>query len=421
MNTNLLSQVHNPLTMAQGSALGQGNLLGQGNVFGQDSTFNKDSALNQDARFRQANVEPQNSDKFRQLNNYNDLNSLQSLNHISKTDKEGALDAAAKHFESIFVSMMIKGMRDANKAFSEGNMLQSNESDFYQQMFDSQLAVSLATGKGIGLADVIKRQLSKEASPNLTIEAGGLPLDGTGQKKYGLEDYARQPFVSPLKVSEIQNAVDKIDQTLESLPLDKLAKVDLPQASRQALTEDAALDFTSPEKFIESLYPYAKSVERETGIDARLMLAQSALETGWGQHQINKGDGTPSFNLFGIKAQQGWDGDAAEILTTEYRGGLAMKERASFRAYDSYSDSFKDYANFLKSNDRYQNALEHTDNPKEFAYALQDSGYATDPDYANKINRIMDRYIGLDAVSDLGDEGFQSDESAQRQLTGGGE
>jgi len=325
---------------------------------------------------------------YSQLSNYNDLSGLQSLKQASKSDKEGALDAAAKHFESIFVSMMIKSMRDANKVFSEGNLLQSSESDFYQQMFDSQLAVSLSTSKGIGLAEVIKRQLSKDIHQDLPQHVNGLTLDPkTESKKFSLENYSRQPFISTRDVKALETAVEKIDSTLAnfsdplSTPLDKTS---------------TNVDLSSPEKFISSLYPYAKEVESQTGIDARLMLAQSALETGWGQHQIAKQDGSPSFNLFGIKAQASWQGDQAEIVTTEYRQGIALKERASFRAYDSYRDSFQDYANFLKSNERYEAALEHKGDPKTFATELQNSGYATDPKYADKISSIVDRYFDFD-------------------------
>ncbi len=320
------------------------------------------------------------------LNNYNDLNALQSLKHQSKTDKDGALDAAAKHFESIFVSMMIKGMRDANKVFSEGNLLQSNQSDFYQQMFDSQMAVSLSTGKGIGLAEVIKRQMSKGLGPT---ESGMETFSlNTEKQSFSLEDYARQPFVSPEKVLRIEEAINKIDQSIEG-------------SSAQTDVDDSEFDFSSPNNFIASLYPYAKQVEAETGIDARLMLAQSALETGWGKREILNADGSPSFNLFGIKAQTGWQGDRTNITTTEYRNGVAIKERADFRSYTGYQESFADYAHFLSANARYEQALEKASQPQDFARELQDAGYATDPEYANKINRILDRYLNIDDLSSL--------------------
>lgn len=341
--------------------------------------------------------------QYDRMDNYNDINALQSLKYQSKSDKEGALDKAAQHFESIFVSMMVKSMRDANKVFSEGNMLQSSESQFYQQMFDSQLAVSLSTGKGIGLAEVIKRQLSKDSGvPSIDIPAQGLPLTGLSAQGQGrnsadqvearrffsLENYVRQPFVSSQKAAELEEAVSSIDELITKLSIDQPSE----SASTQITTE-LPLKFEGPEDFIASLFPFAKEVERKTGIDARLMLAQSALETGWGKHPILKQDGSPSYNLFGIKANHAWQGEQAEITTTEFRGGIAMKEQASFRAYTSYEDSFHDYAQFLTTNDRYQDALVLSDQPKEFAKELQAAGYATDPKYAEKISSIVDRYF----------------------------
>lgn len=377
--------------------------------------------------------------QYDRLDNYNDINALQSLKFQSKTDKDGALDAAAKHFESIFVSMMVKSMRDANKVFSEGNMLQSSESEFYQQMFDSQLSVSLSTGRGIGLAEVIKRQLSKEPGvPKIDIPAQGLPLKGlsaNGQTRhssesvedrrfFSLENYVRLPFISPQKAAELEETVDSIDGLIANLPIEQQTEQALfdsndsnvVSASAQKQTE-LPLKFDGPEDFIASLYPFAKEIENKTGIDARLMLAQSALETGWGKHPILKKDGSPSFNLFGIKANSTWEGEAADITTTEFRGGISMKEQASFRAYNSYEDSFHDYAQFLRTNGRYQDALALSDQPKEFAKELQEAGYATDPNYAEKIGSIVDRYFeGLSSetpkstertttTSDLGTEG----------------
>ena len=349
--------------------------------------------------------------QYDRLDNYNDINALQSLKFQSKTDRDGALDAAAKHFESIFVSMMVKSMRDANKVFSEGNMLQSSETEFYQQMFDSQLSVSLSTGRGIGLAEVIKRQLSKDSGvPKIDIPALGLPLNGQqarhsndgveDRKFFSLENYVRLPFISPQKAADLEETVGSVDDLIAKLPSEKLKDQALFDSSDNHVVSENAqkqtdlpLKFDGPEDFIASLYPFAKEVENKTGIDARLMLAQSALETGWGKHPILKKDGSPSFNLFGIKANTTWEGEAADITTTEFRGGIAMKEQASFRAYTSYEDSFHDYAQFLRTNGRYQDALALSDQPKEFAKELQEAGYATDPNYAEKIGSIVDRYF----------------------------
>lgn len=338
---------------------------------------------------------------YSQASNYNDINALQSIKHGNGGSQEERLDAVAQQFESVFVSMMLKGMRDANKVFSEGNMLQSSQTEMYQQMFDSQMAVTLSTSKGLGLADVIKRQLSKGSMPaGAEMESQSLPA------AFSVQHYPRQAFPASARAEQFVAALDTIDaQLARSEPAPTTGRpvqvgetqlepiLDVASDTTNTLADPQALDFSSPETFIASLWPYALEVERETGIDARVMLAQSALETGWGKHPILKQNGDASFNMFGIKAHAGWSGDAASITTTEYREGVAIKERAQFRAYGSYAESFRDYANFLKTNERYQAALSQQDDPKQFAQALQQSGYATDPRYGDKIGRILDHYI----------------------------
>lgn len=325
------------------------------------------------------------------LQNYNDLNALQQLKHSAKDadSKEAALDAVAKQFESLFVSMMIKSMRDANKVFSEGNLLQSSETDFYQQMFDSQLAVSISTSKGLGLSEVIKRQLSPDMS-----------RPQAGKDGFALAGYGRAilPIGAPMRMHtgpELDQALQQVQSGIDTLaqPETVVAAEPVRQVKSMPRADKVSPHFDSPQDFIEKLYPLAQSVEQQTGIDARLMLAQSALETGWGKHQIYHANGKPSFNLFGIKAQPGWDGDRAQVTTTEYRGGVALKEQAEFRSYDSFRESFRDYAEFLNGQQRYQPALASKADPKAFAYALQDSGYATDPAYGDKIVRILDQYL----------------------------
>ena len=186
-------------------------------------------------------------DQSSQLSDYNNLSGLQSIKHQAKSDKDGALDAVAKQFESIFVSMMIKSMRDANKGFSEGNLLQSSESDSYRQMFDSQLAVSLSTGKGIGLADVIKRQLSKST---LGTESGGEPKHFEHNKAYSLDDYSRQSFLPRLSKDEAQQVMAKVNNNLQSF-------VKAPAAELKPPSNESApkIDFSNPDKYIQSLYP----------------------------------------------------------------------------------------------------------------------------------------------------------------------
>ena len=332
------------------------------------------------------------------LSNYNDLSALESIKYAK--DEEARIDSVSRQFESMFVSMMLKSMRDANKAFSEGNPLNSSQQQFYQDMFDSQLAVSLSTSKGIGIAQVIKQQLMERLGNETNeSESAGYALNSEAERAAGfsLEDYERKWFPAG-KVEALSETLQAVEETIEAMPVERLSganKVSQALEDAQKINNDSVTpeNIRGPEQFIESLYPLAKQVEAETGIDARLMLAQSALETGWGRKQILTEQGAPSYNLFGIKAHRDWNGNQAEIVTTEYRAGVPLKERASFRVYGSFEESFRDYASFLKGHGRYQEALAVKDQPVEFAHALQSSGYATDPLYGSKIERIMDQYF----------------------------
>lgn len=318
------------------------------------------------------------------VSNYNDLNALQKLKSASHKDSREGIKAVAEQFESMFISMMLKSMRDANKTFSEGNMLSSNDTEFYQEMFDSQISVSLAGagGGGIGLAKVIERQL---------LSAKGLEAEPEATKALNIGDlssYQRKDFPH-LNIAKLTEAMDKVDQVMG--PENKHSEAVLTNSAlhESPVSETLVTGFSSPEHFVETLAPIASKIEAKTGISARLMLAQSALETGWGQKPILKSDGSQSFNLFGIKAGASWHGEQTNIITTEFYQGSPVKQRDAFRAYGSFEESFKDYAQFLQSNPRYEQALAVRANPLEFAQALQESGYATDPQYADKLGQIM--------------------------------
>ena len=147
----------------------------------------------------------------------------------------------------------------------------------------------------------------------------------------------------------------------------------------------------SPTDFVRQLWPHAREAARELGVAPEVLIAQAALETGWGRRMIQRADGGNSFNLFGIKADSSWQGDRAQVATIEYVGGVAERQRASFRAYSGLGESFSDYVQFLRSNPRYRQALEQVQDSESFVRGLQDAGYATDPNYADKILRILDR------------------------------
>jgi flagellar protein FlgJ len=148
--------------------------------------------------------------------------------------------------------------------------------------------------------------------------------------------------------------------------------------------------FESPEEFVDKLLPLATKVSEELGVDPRVLLAQAALETGWGKYMVRSADGANSNNLFNIKADTRWQGDSAQVSTLEYKNGVAQQEKAFFRSYNNYEDSFRDYADFLKSSPRYRLALDSAADPYDYVRQLQEAGYATDPEYAEKIKNIFD-------------------------------
>ncbi len=323
--------------------------------------------------------------KVQQAQVYTDFNGLNALKAQARTDKQAALREVARQFESLFLSEMLKSMRKAGDVFAEGNYLNSNQSELYRDMFDNQMSLTMAGGKGSGLAEALVRQLSRQIPG----------MDGEGDRLAGhkatLADYDRSlPALSirlPEQVREVTAMADQV---------------------ATAATEEAAMlpeRFESPEHFVRELLPVAQKISRDSGIDPKLMVAQAALETGWGRHMIRGEQGEPSFNLFGIKADHRWQGDSVSITTTEYREGLPMKEQASFRAYPDYEASFRDYVSFLETNPRYREVLAVADQPEVFAERLQQAGYATDPEYGSKIRQIMGR-DSLMTLS-LGSEGMK--------------
>ena len=301
---------------------------------------------------------------------YTDFGGLNDLKTQARTDKEGALLEVAKQFEGLFLSEMVKSMRKAGDVFAEGNYLNSQQSEFYREMFDNQLSLTLSQKQGTGIAEALVRQLSRQI-PGM--DEKGEPM---AAHKKALADYDRSlPVLSP----RLPEQVDKVNQVA-----DIAASPTVPEAN--ATLPDR---FDSPEQFVRELLPVAEKVAAQSGINPRLMIAQAALETGWGRHMIEGDGGAPSFNLFGIKADKRWQGEAVDIATTEFREGVPMNERAAFRAYPDYESSFRDYVSFLESNPRYRDVLAAADDPDQFATRLQEAGYATDPNYGAKIRRIM--------------------------------
>lgn len=286
-----------------------------------------------------------------------------------KTDQE-TLRQVAGQFESLFVNMMLKSMRQAKLA---DGIFDSSQSDTFREMADQQLAMDLSSRGGLGLQEVIMRQLGGQldsklaTTPTLGGEPGSYSID-TAKVRPALESKAN---------------VDLLKHSSTHSPSAS------PITSSPTVEQPSDMNFDSPQQFVEKLWPMAKRAADKIGVTPEVILSQAALETGWGKHVINKANGESSFNLFNIKADSRWTGDKASVGTVEYHNGVAIRQQAQFRSYESYQQSFDDYVNFLQTQPRYQNALKQTDNPEQFIEELHKSGYATDPDYADKIKRIM--------------------------------
>ncbi|CAN7250221.1 flagellar assembly peptidoglycan hydrolase FlgJ [Massilia sp. LjRoot122] len=299
-----------------------------------------------------------------------DTKGLGELKQGAKNGSPAALKEAATQFEAMFINMMMKSMRDATP---QDGLMDNNQSKMFTGMLDQQLSQNLAK-RGMGLADVLTRQLT---SNQLGAQALAIGADGvaTGQAA------AAASKLAPLDGS-MRPGMDAATMIKSG------AKQ--PGAPALPLTTDSGrVQAPHVRAFQEKLHVHAAEAERATGVPAKFMLGQAALESGWGKRMIRNADGTNSNNLFGIKAGPGWKGKVATAVTTEYVNGRPHTKVEKFRAYDTPADSFKDYANMLAKNPRYEKVLASGGDATAFAQGLQRAGYATDPMYAAKLTRII--------------------------------
>lgn len=365
---------------------------------------------------------------------FTDLNRLNQFKVGGDTEQN--IRKVAQEFESLFMNEMLKAMRSANAAFGEGNFMNSNESKTYQDMHDQQLAVTLSKeGRGIGLADVLVRQMSKirqpssRPSPFAQIEqpvaaSSETKADKVASSEGFRDDVAllnRRRLAVPGKLADrllagiVPSTGEGEGKALAGndwIPAQTASTASKGQGlslgNSDALTgrriaqpplAPGKAAFSSPQEFVATMLPMAEAAAEKIGVDPRYLVAQAALETGWGKSIIRTGDGQSSHNLFGIKSHNSWNGESARVLTTEYKGGKAVREAANFRAYDSYAQSFDDYVSFLQNNGRYEKALNVTENPERFVKELQQAGYATDPNYARKISQIARKMQTYQAIA----------------------
>lgn len=306
---------------------------------------------------------------------YTDFQGLKGLSSQAKDQQKQTLDAVAKQFEAVFLQMALKSMRSANLPLSS-ELFKSNAMASYQDMFDSQLSLQLA-GKRLGIAEMLKQQLARD--PRYKELINDAPTTTTSA-------------TSSSVLNNISKQVNKTETTQPASMLDKIRPVVIADGGK---TKGVNFDgkFDSPLEFVKTLWTEAKQASERLGVHPAVLIAQAALETDWGRKIIRHENGQTSFNLFNIKTGSSWNKDSVTVKTLEYKNGIVNKERAAFRSYDSFAESFEDYVKLLKNNSRYDLAVQSSANPKKFLQGLQAGGYATDPNYAKKILNILDGNI----------------------------
>ncbi len=296
-----------------------------------------------------------------------DVKGSQDLRSQFQKDPQKGLQAAAQQFETLFLQQVIKSMRDATP--SDG-LMDSEQSRFYTGLLDQQMAQNVATaGKGLGFARLIEQQLGRNLASADGKTGLNLPANAAADSLPLAAPDARHmqynPVLSSLPTSAAYPALNN--------SLSGSNPVDLPGSSKA---------------FVNKVWPHAVEASKSTGIPPQFLVGHAALESGWGKSEIRQADGSNSYNLFGIKAGKSWNGATVEATTTEYVAGQPQQVVERFRAYASYEESFRDYANLLRSNPRYSGVIGSQDGA-EFARGLQRAGYATDPAYADKLSRII--------------------------------
>jgi len=270
-------------------------------------------------------------------NTYTDVNGLAAIKKDPNSPQ--AIHALAQQVDALFLQMMLKSMRDASADEGEAN---SNEMGMYQDMFDKQIALNLSQHSDLGLGSLLTRQMSAAAAAS---DATGAPAPAGSS----IGAAARPAGAALASTTMLQSATEFVSQVL----------------------------------------PAIRSAAQALGVSPLGMLAQAALETGWGKRMARTSDGAPSLNLFGIKADENWDGARASATSVEFDGGVATQRQTTFRAYGSIEESVGDFANLLKNSPRYARAVSAGGNAQAYIRSIGQSGYATDPEYANKLNDIL--------------------------------
>ena len=320
---------------------------------------------------------------------YLDLHQLSEMKLGARQNSAEASKGVAQQFESLFIQQMLAAMRSAAVVDESSH---SSYMDFYQDMQDKQLALTMAKQGGLGISKFIMQQLpgGQDDSGN-----GGELLPPDNLPSLGLTQLKPVPLnksvlVETVPVSSLNYRTENPSVVVKQYIHDDIeSDVKTEVVSQSEIKPPEQSNWNSARAFIQDILPQAKTAANILGISPGLLVAQSALETGWGKHVMTRSDGSSAYNLFGIKAGPSWHGDTVTKPTLEFRDGVMQSEIAHFRAYTSAGESLNDYVEFIQSNSRYRDALAHGGNDIHYVQSLQKAGYATDPNYAEKILSIM--------------------------------
>ncbi len=310
-----------------------------------------------------------------------DSRSLERLKREAKGDPKQAIKAAARQFESMFMQMVLKSMREATP---KSGLFDSSAGDLYSGMLDQQLAGAVSGGSG--LAAIIERQLSRHMQAMVPAAA----TDHTvGRKSPATDDAGAEAMAARPRST--------LGPAQRPIPAAVMADgASAPSTSARAApdlgtrTSSGVGGATAQSVFVNRMWDHALVAQRDTGLPAKFIIGQAALESGWGSREITGSDGLRSFNLFGIKATGGWQGRTVEAATTEYENGVPVRKVEKFRAYNSYGEAFRDWARLLTANPRYAEVLSNRTDAAGFANGLQRAGYATDPNYGAKLRQVIE-------------------------------
>jgi flagellar protein FlgJ len=288
-----------------------------------------------------------------------DLQAFSALRASARQDRAGTAVLAARHFEALMLQTMVRSMRQA----TPGDPLFGSSGRVYRDLFDQQLALHLSESKSVGLADLLVSQLRRSGALD-EAGSGPVPVDRAPPSR-GLHRSVSGPRGADASAAE-------------------------EAAARREEGADLLSPFASRADFVRRVEPHARRAAAALGVAPGILIAQAALESGWGRSMMRRDGGESAYNLFGIKAGRGWQGDVVTVPTLEYEGGVAVRREAAFRAYGSLAESFEDYAALIGGSPRYVGALARAADPRAYIQEIQAAGYATDPRYAEKVLRIWE-------------------------------